>query len=75
MKFNPDDWSECDVEATYQSPKGWLRVRCAEACALFITSQAGVEALFGVGTAFDVETAQAVAWRAGHRRTRARQSR
>lgn len=63
MKFNPNDWSECDGGKIYESPKGWLRVRCGEACALYIISQVGVEALYGVGTAFDVEVAQEVTWR------------
>lgn len=63
MKFNPEDWSETHAKEWHEGRKGWLRVRCAEPCALYIASEAGVEALFGVGTSFDVETTQEVMWR------------
>ena len=63
MKFNPEDWSETHAEVWHEGRKGWLRVRCAAPCALYIASETGVEALFGVGTSFDVETTQEVTWR------------
>lgn len=63
MKFNPEDWSETHAEVWHKARKGWLRVRCATPCALYVASETGIEALVGVGTSFDVETAQAVSWR------------
>lgn len=62
MKFDPYNWNEASPNEKVQSRKGILRVRTSAPAPLYISAE-GVEALAGYGTAFDVETSEAVIWR------------
>lgn len=62
MKFDPTSWNEVKPNENHEALKGWLRVRFSAPCPLYIETH-GVEALVGVGTAFDVEVAEAFSWK------------
>lgn len=54
MRFDPFQWSECEVGKTYPSPEGNLTIRASGLGALFVICD-GVEALVGFGHSFDVD--------------------
>lgn len=56
-KFDPFVWREVPAGAEFEAPKGVTRVRCSAPGPLFV-SVAGVQALFGVGTEFEVELSE-----------------
>lgn len=62
MKFDPFNWNEVKPNEKVFAGQGLLRVRCSAPSPLYIEAQ-GVEALCGVGTAFEVETSEAVSFR------------
>lgn len=62
MRFDPFTWLEVKPNVENPHKKGVLRLQCSAPAPLYITAQ-GVEALFGVGTAFDVEVSEAVTYR------------
>ena len=61
MRFDPLAWDEVNPNEE-KTCKGNLRVRSSREGALYIQVE-GVEALYGVGTSFDVETPLQMTWR------------
>ena len=61
MRFDPLAWDEVSPNEENIS-KGTLRVRAARQGALFVQVE-GVEALYGVGTSFEVEAPSEMIWR------------
>ena len=61
MKFDPLAWDEVSPNEE-NICKGTLRVRSSREGALFVQLE-GVEALYGIGTTFEVEAPSQVIWR------------
>ena len=61
MKFDPLAWDEVSPNEENVC-KGTLRVRSSREGALFVQVE-GVEALYGIGTTFEVEAPSQVIWR------------
>lgn len=61
MRFDPLAWDEVSPNEEYIC-KGTLRVRSSLQGALFVQVE-GVEALYGVGTSFEVEAPSEMIWR------------
>ena len=61
MRFDPLAWDEVSPNEE-NNCKGTLRVRASREGALYVQVE-GVEALYGVGTSFEVQTPAEMIWR------------